>query len=273
MKRYGPTTALGEVGLIVLACVFISPFFLLVNTALRAPGEGGSALDLTTQPTLENAQTALSQGDLGIALINSAVVTVFATLLSVILASLASYPLARSLSRLSKGVFVLFLVGLLLPIQLAILPLYTLMRDTGLLGSLAGLIIYYSGTTMPFSVFLYTTFLRSVPLDYEEAARIDGCGPVRAFIHVTFPLLRPVTGTVVILNGINIYNDFFTPLLFLAGSGQQTAPVAVQAFVGEFSANWPVVFSGLLIALIPVLVLYFALQKHIIRGFSGGIKG
>ncbi len=125
----------------------------------------------------------------------------------------------------------------------------------------------------PFSIFLYTGFLRALPGEYEEAAALDGCGPFGTFWRVVFPLLRPITGTVVILNVIHVWNDFLTPLLYLSGSGQQTIPVALFGFVGQYVSQWNLVFAGLVITVFPILLVYFLLQKSVIQGFSGGLKG
>lgn len=273
MRRYGPRTFIGEILMIALAALFASPLLILVSVAFRDPNSPGSVTDLPEQWTWDNLAVAVSSGRLIPALLNSVVVTVVATVVCIVLSSLAGYALARAFGKLPKALFIFFFAGLLLPVQLSILSVYTLMRDLGLLGSLVGLIIYYAGTTMPFSVFLYTMFARSLDVEYEEAARIDGCGPIRTFVYIAFPLLRPITGTVAILNAISIYNDFFAPLLFLSGSGQRTAPVAIQAFIGEFNTQWPVVFAGLLLTLLPILLVYFVLQRHIIQGFAGGLKG
>jgi raffinose/stachyose/melibiose transport system permease protein len=134
-------------------------------------------------------------------------------------------------------------------------------------------VIIYIGAGMPFNVFLYTIFMRSVPRDYEEAAVLDGCGPLRMFWHVVFPLMRPVTGTVVILATINVYNDFFAPLLYLSGSGVSTVPLALRDFSSQYFTDWGAIFAALVISITPVLVFYLLLQKHIIRGFAGGLKG
>ncbi len=273
MTRYTVRTLLLEIALIVAAAVFISPMVVALNIALRPSGQAGSPLALTTSPSLENVVAAFTEGHLGAALLNSVVVTVGGTLIAITFSSWAAYYLVRRSGHLPRGLFMLFLAGLLLPIQLVTLPLYNTLHSLGLIGNLGGLLVHYAGSTMPFSVFLYASFLRSVATDYEEAAHIDGCGPASAFVHVVFPLLRPVTGTVLILNALAIYNDFFNPLLYLTGSGQQTAPVALQSFIGEYVANWPVIFAGVLVTVVPILALYFILQKHIIKGFAGGLKG
>jgi raffinose/stachyose/melibiose transport system permease protein len=165
------------------------------------------------------------------------------------------------------------MLGLLLPFQLALLPLYQLIRDLRLLGTLWSLVLFYSGLQVPFATFLYMGFLRVIPREYEEAALIDGAGLLSVFWRVVFPLLRPVTGTVVILNAIFIWNDFLTPFLYLSGSDQQTIPVAVFGFIGQYVSQWNLVFAGLVIAMLPILAIYFFMQRHIIKGFAGGLKG
>ena len=165
------------------------------------------------------------------------------------------------------------MLGLILPFQLAMIPLYTTMRDLGLLGSVWSLVIYYVGLQSPFSIFLYTGFLRTLPMEYEEAAAVDGASLMTTFLRVVFPLLRPVTGTVIILNVIIVWNDFFTPLLYLSGSGVETVPVALFSFVGQYTSEWNLVFAGLVISIVPILAVYFALQKTVIKGFASGLKG
>ena len=177
-------------------------------------------------------------------------------------------------SRLSSATFYVFLIGLLLPFQLALLPLYAQMRDLHLLGTIWSLVIFYSGMQLPFTIFLITTFLRTaVPIEYEEAGRIDGCSNVRVFWHIVVPLLRPVLGTAVILIGVGIWNDFFTPLLYLAGGDQKTIPVALYQFVGQYATNWPLIFASLIISMIPILAIYLLFQRYVIQGFAGGLKG
>lgn len=271
--RYTWRTGLLEVVMIIVAVLFFIPLYIMVNTSFRESNDQAAPLALPTQFTFDNFTEAWTQGNLGNALVNSGIVAVVSTVVIVLFAAFASYPLARSMRRWSKLTYLGFLVGLLLPFQLALIPLYTTFRDLGLLGSVASLIIFYVGSQMPFSIFLYAGFLRALPVEYEEAASVDGAGAIATFWRVVFPLLRPVTGTVAILNLINIWNDFFTPLLYLSGSGQQTVPVAVYSFFGQYSTQWNLVFAALVISIAPVLILYFILQKTVISGFASGLKG
>ena len=187
--------------------------------------------------------------------------------------SLAAYPLARASTRWSRGMYLLIMLGLMLPFQLAALPLYQTMRDLGLLGSVWALILFYSGLQVPFTTFLYVGFLRALPRDFEDAASIDGCSPLENFRYVVFPMLKPITVTALVLNAVSVWNDFFTPLLYLSGSTNQTMPVAIAGFFGQYVSDWNLVFAALLISIVPVLAVYLALQRSIINGFAGGLKG
>lgn len=273
MKRYTARTAILEAVMIAAGIVVAFPIYVLVNLSVRAEHDTSSPVALTTAPSFENYGRAWREAGLASALGNSVAVTVSSLLVIILVSAAAAYPLARSTSRWSRWAFLLFALGLLLPAQLALIPLYQTVRDLGLLGSVWSLVLFYSGLQVPFSVFLYAGFLRVIPAEYEEAAAVDGSGPARTFFLIVLPLLRPVTGTVVILNAIFIWNDFLTPLLYLSGSTQQTLPVAIFQFVGQYVADWRLVFAGLVISVLPILLCYFLMQKRIIRGFAGGLKG
>jgi raffinose/stachyose/melibiose transport system permease protein len=273
VRRYRPRTLLLELTMVLVGVAFVFPVYILINLSLKRPNDQSSPLSLATHPTLSNYGDAWHKAGLGGALANTFIVTALSVALIVVLSSLAAYPLARVARAWSKAVFGLFIVGLLLPFQLALIPLYTTIRDLHLLGTLWSLVIFYVGLQMPFSIFLYVAFLRALPRDYEEAAAIDGCTPLRGFVTVVFPLLRPITGTVAILNAIFVWNDFLTPLLYLSGSSHQTVTVALFGFVGQFVSEWNLVFAGLVISIAPLLLAYFLMQRSIIRGFAGGLKG
>lgn len=273
MKRAKGTILL-ELLIAAVAVVFAVPLYLLVVMSLKSPEDiARSPFSLPVSPYLANYAEAWSQASLGRALLNSIVVTMVSVCLLVLLGALASYVLARRLSRLSNAVYLLFLVGIMVPFQMAVVPLYGLIQDLGLMGTWTAVIVFYTGLLMPFTVFLYTGFLRTLPRDYEEAAFTDGATPWKAFFRVVFPLLRPVTATVAILDALHVWNDFFAPLLFLGGSGQETLPVAIYGFVGQYVSRWNLIFAGLVIAMLPVLVVYFLMQRHMIKGFASGVRG
>lgn len=273
MNRYTAKTALLEAVMVLATIIVALPLYLLINTSLKSDHDTSSALSPATSPTFENYRSAWRQANLGGAMWNSLQVTVVSVLIIVVISAMAAYPLARATAGWSKVVFAIVMLGLIVPFQLAALPLYQTIHNLGLLGSVWGLVIFYAGLQVPFATFLYVGFLRAMPGDYEEAAQLDGAGPVRAFWLVVFPLVRPVTGTIVILNAVFIWNDFFTPLLYLSGSGHMTMPVAINTFVGQYLSNWNLVFAGLVTGVAPILIAYFLMQGRIIKGFSGGLKG
>lgn len=273
MKRYTWRTALLELVMLVVGILFFFPVYILINISLRQANDPASPITPTLNPTFEHYVGAWGQAGLGLAMFNSLVVTVVSIAVIIGLAAMAAYAITRVTSRLSAVAFWLLVCGLLLPFQIGMIPLYFTIRDLGLLGSLWSLVLFYVGSQMPFSIFLYAGFLRALPRDYEEAAWMDGASSARTFWQIVFPLLRPITGTVIILNSIAIWNDLLTPLLYLSGSSNVTVPVAIMGFVDQYVSNWPLIFAGLVIGVAPILIAFFALQRTVIKGFASGLKG
>ncbi|WP_405062722.1 carbohydrate ABC transporter permease [Kribbella sp. NBC_01505] len=271
---YRPRTFVLELVMVAVAIAFLFPVYALVTLAFKDPEQIANApLSPPDPPSVDSFGTAWQSASLGSALLNSTLITVSSVLALIVLGSLAAYFLARRASRLSYSLYILFLVGIILPFQLGMIPLYQLVNDLGLLGTYQGMILFYTGIQLPFTVFLYTGFIRSLPADYTNAALIDGASHLQAFRHVIFPLLRPITGTVLILNAVHIWNDFFTPLLYLGGSGRETVPVRIFAFVNEYTSDYGLVAAGLVLAALPILLVFLVLQRYVIRGFSSGLKG
>jgi len=279
MFRYTKRTLALEILVILAALALLMPFWILVTTALK-PGEEvltSAAIAPPRAPTLENFKTLLSpsssaSGQILKGLLSSLVITAGSIAGLVALGSMTSYVLIRSTSRWSRRAFYLFLVAIVLPTQLGVLPLYVGAQHLGLVGSRFGMILIYWGVLLPLAVFLYAGFFRELPRDYEESAMLDGASPFQVFTRVVFPLMGPATGTVAILTGLIVWNDFFTPLIFLNGSDAQTLPVVMYNFVGSLVSQWNLIFAVVLISMIPILAFYVFAQKRFIQGFSGGIK-
>ncbi|WEH42630.1 carbohydrate ABC transporter permease [Streptomyces sp. AM 2-1-1] len=270
--RYGNYAL--ELVMIAVAVAFLFPVYALLTLSLKEPRQiAGSPLGLPAPPTAHNFTHAWSSASLGPALVNSALITTLSLLLLVVLGSTAGYFLARRARGLGYGLYILFLLGIVLPFQLGMIPLYELVDSLGWLGTYQGMVLFYTGIQLPFTVFLYTGFARALPADYAQAALIDGCDHRQAFTRIVFPLLRPITGTVIILNAVFVWNDFFTPLLYLGGSDRETVPVRVFSFVGQYVSDYGLVFAGLVLAALPVLVVFLLLQRYVIKGFAGGLKG
>jgi raffinose/stachyose/melibiose transport system permease protein len=272
-NRYGPKTLIVEIVVAVLAVCYCLPFYFLTSTALKPREEiFTSALLFPEHPAWENFRTVWEQG-VGQAFVNSVVITLVSVIGLVVLGSMCAYVLARRTGKLSNGLFIMFMMGIIIPFQLSIVPLYAGFHAIGLAGNYQGMIILWVGAFMPLTIMLYTSFVRQLPKDYEEAARIDGAGTWRIFIRVIFPLLRPITGTVAIITGLFIWNDFFSSLIFIGGTKFQTLPVSIYSFVGQYLSKWNLVFAAILVAVVPFIIFFILVQKQMIRGFAAGMKG
>jgi raffinose/stachyose/melibiose transport system permease protein len=272
--RYGKQTFALELGMIFVALAFLFPIYVLICLSFKSASEiSGGGLGLPSSLETANYSKAWSGAHLGAALVNSTLITGISLVALIAVGSTASYYLARKQSRLSYGMYILFLLGIILPFQLALVPLYRMVKDAGLLGTYSSMVFFYTGLQAPFTIFLYTGFLRALPREYGEAALVDGATHWQSFRRVTFPLLRPITGTVIILNAVFIWNDFLTPLIYLGGSPNETIPVVVYQFVGQYVSNWGYIFAAVVLATLPMLVLFLVLQRFVIKGFSTGLKG
>jgi raffinose/stachyose/melibiose transport system permease protein len=277
LARYSRRTLARELVLILVALVYCLPFYLLVALSLETTAQAyRSPMAFPWPPQFGNfaqAWNEAGQGGLQEGLVSSLVITVSSVAGVIVLGSLCAYAIARRGGRLGGIVYVSFVVGIILPFQLALLPLYVAMRHLGLVGNYVGMIVLNIGLALPLAVFLYTGFIRALPRDYEEAALVDGAGILRTYARVVFPLLLPVTATVAVLVGISVWNDFFVSLIFLIGSRHETLPVALYVFEGEDASRWNLIFAGVVITIAPMLAFYLFAQRKLIHGFTAGVKG
>lgn len=211
---------------------------------------------------------------------SSAIITIGSLTAISLFSAMAAWMLVRTKSRTSTFLFLLFLSGLIIPFQVVMFPLVELFRIirevTGIpmLRTYHGIILAYIGFGAPLSVFMFHGFIKSIPLEIEEAATIDGCSKLQTFFCIIVPILKPIFMTIIILNGIWIWNDFLLPSLVL-GVGQdiQTIPLAIRAFAGSFLKKWDLIMTAVMMAAIPIVVMFLFVQKHIIKGMvSGSIK-
>jgi len=222
----------------------------------------------------DNITTAWQNANLGQALFNSLLITSAGVVGLIVLGASAAYPLARRMGRWPNGIYVYFILGLIVPLQLGLIPLYQLWQELGLLNSPLGVILIQIGELLPLTIFLFTGFIKTVPRELEEAATIDGAGQFRTFWTIVFPLLRPVTATVAIATSLVIWNDFLIPLLFLQDPNLQTIPLAIYGFVGEYSQSWNLIFASIVVSSLPIIALFLILQRSFIKGLTGGaLKG
>lgn len=214
------------------------------------------------------------------ALFNSALITFFSLAGITITSAMAAWVLVRTKSKVSTIVFMMFVAAMVIPFQVVMFPLVkwfsTLQGILGiqLLRSYTGIIIAYIGFGSSLSIFLFHGFIKSIPLDIEEAAYVDGCGKVKTFFYIVLPILKPIYMTVLILNGIWIWNDYLLPMLLLGkGTPVQTIPLAVSNFAGAFVTSYDMLLTAILMAIVPVLIFFLIAQRHIIKGMvEGSVK-
>jgi raffinose/stachyose/melibiose transport system permease protein len=255
------------------AAVALVPLIVMVLDSLRPNTEVLSdPLGLPSTLDFGSYSTAWTQASFSTYVRNSVLVTVGAVALDVLVSLPASYALGRYRFRGSGVLIAYFLAGLMLPIRLGILPIFYLLGSLGMVDSRLGLVLVYAGAGVPFSVFIMSAFFRGLPRELEEAARIDGAGELRLFARIMVPLVKPAIATVVVFRFVPLWNDFFFPLVLLRTTDRYTLPVGLTQFFGEFQTNWSALFAGLVIATVPLVVLFLVATKQIVAGLTAGMS-
>ncbi|MBN1776817.1 MAG: carbohydrate ABC transporter permease [Clostridiales bacterium] len=194
--------------------------------------------------------------------------------LIVFCSALAGWKLSRTKTRLSKFILGLFVFSMLIPFSAVMIPLYRVVLVLGIKNSLFGLGLVYAGMGVSMAVFLYHGFVKGIPFEMEEAAAIDGCGTIQAFLRVVLPLLKPITATIVITNVLWIWNDFLLPLVVISKRQHYTLLLSTNTLFGQYSSDWTAILSALIMAAVPVTVFYAVFQKRILKGIAdGAMKG
>jgi raffinose/stachyose/melibiose transport system permease protein len=203
-------------------------------------------------------------------LFNSFLITGSSIVLILALGTMGAYAIARYEFFGASFVLLFFIAGLTLPLKLAIIPLFILMRDLGILNNQLSLICVYVAMGLPSTVFIMTGFIRTLPSELEDAARMDGASELRIMWSVMLPLARPAMVIAAIQNVVPIWNDFFFPLVFIQNDNLKTLPQGLTAFMGEYTTNWGVLFAGLTLSAAPITILYIVLSKQFINGMTSG---
>lgn len=264
-----------ELIMLGVAAIFFIPFYYLLVNTLKSPQDATlSPMSLPVKNfTLDLYKQALDSINFFSSLRNSVVITVISVCVIIIIGSMASYAINRHKNKLTRFLYFYFLIGFMVPAQTTLIPLFNLMSGLHLQNSVIGMIVLYS-SWCNFAMFMYQGFLGGIPKDLEEAALIDGANLWELFWHIVFPLLKPVTTTIVIFDVMWIWNDFMMPYLFISSSDKFTLIMEVYKGVGQFSNNWTVMLCTMVIVLLPITVFYIFMQKNIIAGItSGAVKG
>jgi raffinose/stachyose/melibiose transport system permease protein len=250
--------------------LFLVPFYIMIANSFKTKKEiFMNTLSLPSSFQLSNYLEAWSKMDFLQVFLNSLTVTVGSLVLVIIFSSMAAWMLQRTDSKVSTFIFYLFVSAMLVPFQAVMLPLVRIMGNLNLL-NMPGLIFMYLGFQSCLSIFLYHGFVKGIPRALDEASIIDGCNTFQTFWYVIFPLLKPITVTVAVLNAVWIWNDYLLPSLVINEEASHTIPLRIFFFFGEYTKQWHLAMAGLTLAIIPVIIFYFFAQKHIIKGVTDG---
>ncbi len=255
----------------VLAFLFLYPVLFAVMSAFKENGEilkNPTALPSSFYTT--NFVDLFEQSDFATAIIHSVVLTTLSEILIIIVVPLSAFGIERRGSKVTRIIYTYFLAGMMIPFHLYMFPLFKELKIFRLFGHMAGPIVIYVSGAIAFGTLLYCSFLKGIPLEIEEAAMIDGCSPFRTFWNITFPLLGPCTASMVILNGLGIWNDYLMPYLVLPSGKAKTITVEIASFVGQYTARWDIVFAGTVISMVPALAIFMLFQKYFVKGITAG---
>jgi raffinose/stachyose/melibiose transport system permease protein len=262
--------------LILFCLIVISPLLIVLSSSLRMPGNMKSPLVLFSQFTLESYIQAFNKMNFPVEFLNSLMTTGGSVIVVVLISTMAAYPISRIKNHLSKGLYYFFIAGLIIPSQMVIVPVAQTFGALHIPSTRFTPMIMFITCSLPFSTFLYAGFIKSVPVEIEESAYLDGAGLWTRFRKIVFPLLKPATVSTVITQGLWIWNDYFFPMVFISKSGQYSLPVGMIQFLGdrENPAQWNVLFASCVLCALPLIVLFAVLQKQFINGIAAGaVKG
>jgi len=247
------------------------PLFNMIISSLKSTREiFANPFGLPETLLFENYKTVWVVRGFGVYFKNSLFVTFFAMVFVILFGSMASYGVSRYKYKLRTWIYMLFLSGIMLPLKIAIIPLFLLIRNLGLMDSHLSIIMIFIAMGLPSTVFILSGFMKTIPMDLEYAARIDGCNDWSIYRRIVMPITKSAIALVTIYNAVPIWNDFFFPLVFIQSNRLKTLPVGLSTFFGQFSTNWSLLFTGLSIAIIPMLLLYIFMAKYFIRGMTAG---
>jgi raffinose/stachyose/melibiose transport system permease protein len=258
---------------IFASLIMIIPFYLIVvNSFKNSPDASSMSIALPTVWHPENFATVITQGKLATSFFNSVVYATGSTIIGTLFSAMAAFVLSRNRTRFNRFLYFFIILGIALPTNY--FTLTRVMQITELINTRAGMILLYAAGQIPFGVFLIYGFLDTVPRELDEAAIMDGCGPLQLFFQIITPLLTPVLVTAAVLSFLGAWSNFIMPLYYLNNSANWPMTLSVYNFFGQFQANWNLVSADILLTVLPVILVYLAAQRYILTGITtGAVKG
>ncbi|MBB6735324.1 carbohydrate ABC transporter permease [Cohnella zeiphila] len=261
--------------LIAITVFFLFPILLAIMNSFKTQGEMfKSVIEWPKTLHWDNYKYVLTEAHLPRSLYNTFVITFLSIVGIVVCSALAGYKLSRTPGKLSSAIFFLFLASMLIPFYSIMFSLIQISTKLHIDGSIYRLPLVYIGLGVNFAVFLYHGFVKSVPRELEESAQMDGCGQLQTFVRIIFPLLIPITMTIVILDILWVWNDFMLPLIMITNYKSYTLVLLASTFFSQYSNEWSYILSILILASLPVILIYLIFQRYIVKGIAdGAVKG
>lgn len=258
-----------------IALISLIPFYILLLLALNSPvGTYSQEMRFLPEFYFRNFSEAWKVSKIGLAVLNSFIITAGAVVIIVLFSSSAGYAIARFKNKFNFTVFNILLLCMMIPGIINTVPLYTLMRSIGGINTHWAMTLVCAANALPFSVFLYTGFIKTISREVEESAIIDGCTWFSAFWKVTFHFIKPVTSAVIILAGLGIWNNYAQAIFFLQSMNMRTIPLAISMFFQQYGAKWNMMAAASVIGVMPVVIAFLVFQRYFIKGITAGaVKG
>ncbi len=275
-QPYTKGTLVLQLIMTVLAALFLAPILIVINYSFKTKKELylSSPLALPEHFQFDNYKRAFDKLNMAVTFTNTLFYTLISVLILALLCGVTAWAIARCKHKFFKFLYMYFIVGILIPYQALFLPIYIIGFNLQLTNTRYGIIFMYIATTISFGVFLMTSFMSTVPIELEEAARIDGCSIFRTYFSIVFPLLKPAMATLVIMQAFQIWNDYLLASLFVSSKSLKTLTVAIQSLFSAQTSDYTTAMAAIIISVLPIAILFMSLQKYFIKGMTvGAVKG
>ena len=276
IKKHTSGTIITQLLMTITAILFVAPVLIIINYSFKTKKELylSNPLALPEGFYITNYIDAFKKLNLGVTYLNTLLYTAISVVMLALLCGAAAWAISRCREKFFKFSYIYFLVGILIPFQALFLPIYIIGFKTGLTNTRIGIILMYVATGMSFGVFLMTSFMTTVPLELEEAARIDGCSIYKTYFSIVMPLLKPAIATMTIMLSFLTWNDFLMANLFLSNKNLKTLTVAMQALFSQRTTDYTTAIAAIVLSALPVTILFISMQKYFIKGMTvGALKG
>lgn len=275
-QPYTKGTLAVQIIMTVMALLFLAPIFIIINYSFKTKKELylSSPLSLPESLNFDNYIKAFDKLDMGTTFVNTFLYTAISVLILALLCGTTAWAIARCRHKFFKFCYLYFIVGILIPYQALFLPIYIIGYKLHLTNTPYGIIFMYVATGVSFGVFLMNSFMSTVPIELEEAARIDGCSVFKTYFRIVLPLLKPAMATLVIMQSFQIWNDYLLASLYVSKNQLKTLTVAIQSLFSAQTSDYTTAMAAIVISVLPIAVLFICLQKYFIKGMTvGAVKG